>query len=218
MPHQHRSGTNHTGAFGTCGTYNDHDTDVASGTWGPEVHTYASPASVPPSICVNMYDVHDTIANKSDDYLVDKNNDNSIQTNDFDPSNGGSTCFSPGALHITPTVTTTPHIGSTPISGPVNLGQTVTDVALVQGVGTLQPTGDVAFTVCGPFTTATACTTGDSTAMALGDPNVPTSTTPDSATYTSNPFTPTVAGVYCFLGHYSGDTLYLAGSDSSTTT
>ena len=164
-----------------------------------------------------MYDVHDTIANKSDDYLVDKNGDNSIQTNDFDPTNGGSTCFSPGALHITPTVTTTPHIGATPVSGPVSLGQTVTDVALVQGVGTLQPTGDVAFTVCGPFTTATACTTGDSTAMPLGDPSVPTSTTPDSATYTSNPFTPTVAGTYCFLGHYSGDTLYLAGSDSSTT-
>ena len=40
-----------------CGVYNA-AVGYNSGTWGPETHTYANVASVPPSVCVVTYDIH----------------------------------------------------------------------------------------------------------------------------------------------------------------
>ncbi|MGH9920642.1 MAG: hypothetical protein ACRD6W_17455, partial [Nitrososphaerales archaeon] len=66
------------------------------GTWGPETHTYASLADVPASICINLYDVHNAPqynssgAQRNNDYIVDRNDDNSIQQNSFQAS--GPSC------------------------------------------------------------------------------------------------------------------------------
>jgi hypothetical protein len=67
--------------------------------------------------------------------------------------------------------------------------------------------------VCGPFASATACTTSGSK---LG--SVSLSGSGNTATATSPSFFPSSAGTYCFLGVYSGDGNYAGASDSSTTT
>jgi hypothetical protein len=78
-------------------------------------------------------------------------------------------------------------------------------------VGTT-PTGTVTFYVCGLFKSATACTTAGTK---LGV--VTLSGSGATTTGTSPAYTPTAAGIYCFLGVYSGDSNYLGASDGSTT-
>jgi Domain of unknown function DUF11 len=70
---------------------------IPSGPWGPATHVYQSLADVPALVCVNMYDLHEGPPKSSSDnnYIVDKNGDNSINTNDFNPSLGGGSCFNP---------------------------------------------------------------------------------------------------------------------------
>jgi len=63
-------------------------------------HTYTSASAVPSLICVNMYDLHqpfsvDGSGTPNNNYVVDKNGDNSIQTNSFNPSAGSGSCFAP---------------------------------------------------------------------------------------------------------------------------
>jgi len=70
-----------------CGTLdpNNHP----HGSWGPATHTYAAGTAVG-KVCVNMYDLHDTQANKPGDYIAGgsgHNGDNSVQTNAYDPNN-----------------------------------------------------------------------------------------------------------------------------------
>jgi hypothetical protein len=105
-----------------------------------------------------------------------------------------------------------PAVTTAPTSATIPLGSSDSDTATVTGVPGVTPTGTVTFYVCGPFTTATACTTsgknlGTSTLSGSGD----------VATATGPSFTPPSAGIYCFLGVYSGDSNYAGGSDSSTT-
>lgn len=68
-----------------CGVYNP-AVGYNSGTWGPETHTYANVASVPPSVCVVTYDIH-TGGNggiKDGDLNAGgpkRNGDNSVESN-----------------------------------------------------------------------------------------------------------------------------------------
>ena len=81
------------------------------------------------------------------------------------------------------------------------------------GVLGITPTGTVTFYVCGPFTTATACTTAGTklgTVALTGTGGTATASEPVV-------YTPTTTGTYCFLGVYSGDGNYAGASDSSTT-
>lgn len=104
---------------------------------------------------------------------------------------------------------------------PVVPGDTVTDTATVTGTkgdGSLgpAPTGTVAFTVCGPFTTPTACTASDSTAVSAGTKTLDGTSNPSSVT--SDPVNKTATGYYCFLAVYSGDSNYGSASENSTST
>lgn len=71
-----------------------------SGQWGPISHVYESAADVPALVCVNMYDPHgdfsiSDVNNGLNDFNAVGNGDNSIQTNAFNPTLGGGSCFSP---------------------------------------------------------------------------------------------------------------------------
>ena len=79
-----------------CGTLdaNNHP----HGSWGVEQHTYAAGTAVG-KVCVNMYDLHDTQAQKPGDYVAGgsgHNGDNSVQTNSYDP-NSDAFCVQPVA-------------------------------------------------------------------------------------------------------------------------
>ena len=49
-------------------------------------------------------------------------------------------------------------MATTPTNPSITLGGSNTDGVTVTGVGGVTPTGTVTFYVCGPFTSATACT------------------------------------------------------------
>ena len=118
-------------------------------------------------------------------------------------------CFT--VTKITPTVTTAP------TKSTVVLGTSNSDVATITGTGTTTPSGTVQFYVCGPDTTATACTTTAANVSDLGTVNLGGANGTDTIHATSPSFTATSTGTYCFLGVYSGDSTYAGGSDSSTT-
>ncbi len=94
----------------------------------------------------------------------------------------------------------------------LQLGGSVRDTATVAGAG-IPPTGNVAFSVCGPLSSPAPCTTGgtsDGTA-ALGPSG-------GSQVATARQFTPTALGVWCFRADYQGDPVYLTSSDSGSAT
>jgi hypothetical protein len=67
----------------------------STGSWSATA-TYPSKADVPAQLCVNMYDPHGQEgkpSNSPNDYSPSKDNDNSIQTNNFNPSGGA--CATP---------------------------------------------------------------------------------------------------------------------------
>jgi hypothetical protein len=101
-----------------------------------------------------------------------------------------------------------------PSSGSIQLGASVTDGATVTGDDAFgSPTGVVDFFVCGPTTGAQDCT---SQAVQVGGDAGLTPGPNDTATATSDAFTPTSTGIWCFGGDYSGDGNYGASSDTST--
>lgn len=179
---------------GTC-------TDTAgnsSGSWSATA-TYPSIADVPPNICVNMYDEHGmegTISPDPKDFSASTNNDNSIQTNAFDPTAGVGFCVVP-AIVASPTVTTTQASAST-----VAVGGTVTDAVTVTGVAAAGlPTGSVAFFVCGPTGGPALCT---STATPVGTAALPSAGDVGFvSTGTSGSFSPTAAGTWCFAAVFT---------------
>jgi hypothetical protein len=110
-------------------------------------------------------------------------------------------CFIVGSIPVP--------ITTSPTNGTIVLGSTNADTATVPGLaGGPTPTGTVTFYVCGPFTTATACTTAGTN---LGTVALV------AGTATSPTYTPPSTGTYCFLGIYSGDSNYMGSSDGSTT-
>jgi hypothetical protein len=85
---------------------------------------------------------------------------------------------------------------------PVTLGGTLTDTATVTGTtdGGL-PTGTVAFSVCGPMDADALCS---SSAAAVGTVAVPGADDSGSvSTATSEPFTPSQTGIYCFAATFT---------------
>jgi hypothetical protein len=104
-------------------------------------------------------------------------------------------------------------VSTTPTHGSITLGDSNTDTATVTGAPGFTPTGTVHFYVCAG--NASPCTSSTPGVVDLGA--VVLSGSGGSASATSPAFTPTATGVYCFLGIYSGDSLYPSGSDGSTT-
>ncbi len=120
----------------------------------------------------------------------------------------------------TPTSTTTT-TKTTPAHTSITLGQSNTDSAVVTGNATHgDPTGTVAFSVCGPDssqpTGSSVCT---SAGTAVGSPVNLTAGAGDTATATSASFTPTKSGWYCFAATYAptkSTTSSSSGSGSSS--
>ena len=126
---------------------------------------------------------------------------------EFGGADGTNECFTVARV---PSSTTT-----SPSSGAIQLGDSITDLAVVTGtIAGGIPTGTVSFFVCGPIATGT-CDTGGT--AVTGNPvalDAGTAGPPPSASATSGAVTPTAVGRYCFRGEYSGDNHYLASSDS----
>jgi hypothetical protein len=184
----------HVGQFYAGETVNSPTTctDVTGGSegaWSAQA-TYPNLADVPPQLCVNMYDEHGTegsISDSAKDFDPATNDDNSIHTNDFDPTLGSGFCLA--------TTTTTTQVNN---AGPIVLGNgTVTDNVTVTGQsGDGLPTGTVNFYVCGPTNGDAFCT---STATPAGTADLPSNTdTGIVSTGSSSPFTPTGVGTWCF--------------------
>jgi hypothetical protein len=106
-------GTKHPGvpsSYFHVGTYySGEDTDLCAQTmpdgtpYGPwsATATYPAAATVPAQLCVNMYDEHGTAgksSGKAGDFSPIDDKDNSIQTNDFDPTAGGGNCVASASL------------------------------------------------------------------------------------------------------------------------
>jgi hypothetical protein len=110
-------------------------------------------------------------------------------------------------------------IQTTPSATSIVLGQSITDTATVtvSGANPPAPTGDVTFVVCGPTAGLTSCDPAAGAAVSVE--NLSTATKVGNAySVTSDPFTPTVAGRYCFAASWPGDTTYTGGPfvDGST--
>ena len=100
-------------------------------------------------------------------------------------------------------------------SSSVALGYDNTDSVVVSGnVNRGSPTGAVTFYECGPTASADPCT---SQANQVGSPVSLTAGANDTSSGSSVSFTPSSAGYWCFAGYYSGDSSYLASSDTTTT-
>jgi hypothetical protein len=116
-------------------------------------------------------------------------------------------------------------ITTTPSEASIQLGESITDTAVIEGKGlnAPTPTGFVKFFICSPSQlTNGTCATGTGTFVDIGgdEPNGE-ALTPDpndatKATAQSDPFTPNVVGTWCWRGEYSGDDFYDPVTDSST--
>ncbi len=109
------------------------------------------------------------------------------------------------------TTTTTKLTNST-----LTLGQAETDTATVgSGNPTFgSPPGTVSFYECGLQGTPTRCT---SKADLIDAPVTVTAESGYTARATSDSFTPTAAGYWCFAAYYSGTTNFAASSDTTVT-
>jgi hypothetical protein len=108
-------------------------------------------------------------------------------------------------------------ITTTPSQDSIELGDSVTDTAVVQGSGlnAPTPTGTVAFSVCAPSElTNGTCATGGTPVSE--NPLAPDPNDSTKATAESDPFTPDEVGTWCWRGEYSGDDFYDPVTDSST--
>jgi hypothetical protein len=188
----------------------------SSASWSASA-TYPNQADIPPAICVNMYDEHGmegTISTDAKDFDPVTNDDNSINTNAFDPTVGEDFCSTPHVVNPAPTTTTTKASATT-----VATGTAVTDAVTVTGSAAIgQPAGTVAFFVCGPTPANALCT---STATPAGTATLPHSgDTGFVSTGTSSAFTPTTAGTYCFAAVFTPApaSVYSASSDNNTGT
>ena len=106
---------------------------------------------------------------------------------------------------------------TTPTSSSIVLGDSNTDTAVVTGNATAgSPTGSVTFDVCGPTATpmpaspctATLYTDGNAVGLTAGAGN--------TSSASSQAFTPTSTGYWCFSDSYSGDANYAGSSDDTT--
>ncbi len=107
----------------------------------------------------------------------------------------------------------TTSLTSHPTDTTIDLGQADTDLATVTGNASGgNPTGSVSFYECGPTATPQPCTPQ---ANEIGSAVNLTSEGSHSAYGSSLPFTPSSTGYWCFGSYYSGDSNYLASSDTT---
>jgi hypothetical protein len=116
-------------------------------------------------------------------------------------------------------------IETTPSDASIQLGDPITDSAVVRGSGlnAPTPTGFVKFFICSPAQlTNGTCATGTGTFVDVGgDEPDGEALTPDpndatQATAESDAFTPNAVGTWCWRGEYSGDDFYDPVTDSTT--
>ncbi len=169
------------------------------GSWGYEkngglgyAHTYLKSA-LPSKVCVNFYDVHgkSQVPDNDDNITVDKNGDNSIETNSFDVSDGAN-CV---AL-VAPTVTTDIHNPAHQVVTAVEADSTVHDFVTVSGPAT-------GFVTVDWFTNNTC-----SGAPQSNSGNVALDATghADATGFAKGPLAP---GLYGFKAHYLGNGVFL---------
>jgi hypothetical protein len=105
-------------------------------------------------------------------------------------------------------------ITTEPSAASINLGQSITDVATVEGSGAGAPTGTVQFYVCTP-TQLTSGVCGPTGGATLGTPVALTPVDDDTSTATSGSYTPSVTGTHCFRATYlpAVDSLYETDTD-----
>jgi len=105
-------------------------------------------------------------------------------------------------------------VTSSPTNPSITLGQADNDLATVSGnAADNSPTGSVSFYQCGPTALATPCLSqtvpvGSAVTLSPGSGN--------TATATSQAFTPSATGFWCFAAVYSGSSNYLGGQDTTT--
>jgi len=125
-----------------------------------------------------------------------------------------------GFQHCGSSVVTTPRNASNTATAQINLGDSISDYALITGTGgaSTAPTGNMAFFVCTPAeVTANGGTCSGTTGTQKGGLKSVTqigSTTNSEAQ--SDSFIPDVTGKWCWRGEYSGDSIYPGASDAST--
>ena len=186
----------------------------SSASWSASA-TYPNQSDIPPAICVNMYDEHGSegnISNSAKDFDPVTNDDNSINTNAFDPTTGAGFCSTPHVVNPAPTTTATKASATSSRRVP-----SVTDSVTVTGSAALGlPAGTVAFYVCGPTTANALCT---STTTPVGTATLPASAdTGFVATGTSSAFTAPSAGTYCFAAVFTPTSGSAYGGSSDNTT
>lgn len=136
-------------------------------------------------------------------------------------------CHGGGSVAHNITINPTPTSGVTltPASPSIPLGGSEVADAAVQGASRTSPTGTVTFFQCGPLESVDGCDqvtdwgpvpAGTAGSNQVGVPVALTGTTGDVSTVTSDPFSPTSAGVYCFAAYYSGDGTYANASDTTS--
>jgi hypothetical protein len=107
-----------------------------------------------------------------------------------------------------------PTVSSSLSSTSIPYGDTVNDTATVVGKAAKgSPTGTVTFSVCGPTSSATPCTSPNG-----GSATVTLSTEARHRSTATVTVDPGATGWFCLLDRYSGDAKYKAASDNNTGT
>ena len=102
----------------------------------------------------------------------------------------------------------------------ITLTKTNQDSITVQGVGTAPPLGNVIVYVCGPYASASTCTSSTLNVHTVGTVAL-TQGLNGSSSATSQPFTFSQLGTWCFAAYYqgysgSGGVQYLPSSDTTS--
>ena len=123
---------------------------------------------------------------------------------------GSSDTTTGECFHVTIASSST---SSTPGATSVVFGQNNYDTVTVTGGPGGSPTGPVQFYVCGPTSVPTPCT---STANPESLDELHAGTAPDTGVATTDEFTPSSSGYWCFAADYLGSSNYTASSDATT--
>jgi hypothetical protein len=112
------------------------------------------------------------------------------------------------------THTTKPKMKSAVSSPSVPLGSSDTDTVTLTGTAKKgSPTGTVTFSVCGPTTSATPCTSANGSSATVG-----LSAGAHHRSTVDVTVSPGSSGWYCFLDQYTGDSHYKPASDNNVST
>jgi uncharacterized repeat protein (TIGR01451 family) len=176
------------------------------GSWGYEKngglgysHTYLA-TNLPTQVCVNFYDVHGggkfndpkfQLPDSADWITVNKNTDNSIETNSFNVNNGAN-CISV----VTPTLTTVATDGK--------VGDPISDTAALSGLPAGSH-GTLSFKAFGPRDPAVNPNPNCTGAPVYDRSGANAVAVNGNGSYNSGNFIPNAAGTYDWLVQYSGD-------------